>query len=104
MIVDPVDVYAHQMLVAADRIAQAHRTEDLTAIETEIAAALAIPAPPGIQPWRVLVGALAVQVDTDTPWRERAAWTLDVRSVPARAVSSAGYAGSGGWGGKERVA
>lgn len=103
----PVDAFAHQMLAAADRIAQAHRTEDLTVIEREIAAALAIPAPPGgPDPVRTLIGALAVQIDTGVPWRERFAWTLDVAAVapvePLR-PSSGGFAGSGGWGGTWKV-
>lgn len=71
--------YHHRILAAADRVADAVRTEDRDIITREITAAVCIPVPDGgPQPWTALVTALAVQVDTDVPWRERFAWTLEI--------------------------
>lgn len=79
-----LDEYAAAMLRAADRVALAYRSEDPDTIAAVIEEAVTIPAPPGTpDPWQALVGALAVQVDVDRPWRHRFAWTLDVAAVAA---------------------
>lgn len=75
------DAYALAMLRHADRIADGMRTEDPATIHALIQAALASPAPTGEDPTTALVCALAVQVDTDVPWRQRFAWTHDVDAV-----------------------
>lgn len=91
------DAFAALMLAAADRVADAYRCEDPALIARIVGEAVAIPVPPGgPDPWHALVGALAVQVDTDVPWRARFAWTLDIAAVtpdaPERGPSSASYA------------
>lgn len=87
--------YAEAMLRASDRIAEAVRTEDRDTIAAVIAEAVALPPADGADPWTSLVCALAVQVDTDVPWRERFAWTHDVAGaappIPEPGPSSASY-------------
>ena len=75
----PSDDYLTAMLRHADRLAIAHRTEDRSTIAAVLADALNEPALADAPPaWQALIHALAVQVDTDVPWRERFAWTLDI--------------------------
>lgn len=91
-----LDDYCDAMLRASDRVAEAVRTEDPAVLDRAIDDALRLPAPPGAPAAaRVLIAALAVQVDTDVPWRERFAWTHDIAAVadpiPDPGPSSASY-------------
>lgn len=82
MSADPIAAFYDEMLRASDRVAEAARTEDPVVLDREITDALATPTPPGAPSAALaLIGALAVQVDTDVPWRERFAWTLEIDAV-----------------------
>ncbi len=103
-----LDEYCRRLLFAAERIANATRTEHRPTIEAEIGAALAIPHPapsptpcscdvPRLDPAAVyaLMAALGVQVDVEErTTRERVAWTLDIAAicpVPPRTLASSAH-------------
>ncbi len=97
MTAPPVDLddYLTSMLRAADRLANAMRTEDPDLIGRYVDEALHVPAPPGAPAGlRALIYALAVQVDTDVPWRERFAWTFDIAAVAGRPADPGPSSGS----------
>lgn len=98
MTVPPEDFHAfcEEMLRAADRVAEAARTEDPAVLDREVTEALRTFAPPGApSAARTLIAALAVQVPTDVPWRKRFEWTFDIAAVsdpiPEPGPSSASY-------------
>jgi hypothetical protein len=101
-----LDAYHHAALFATDRLAQAMRTEDHETIAAVLADAKSIHVPAGAPDLMdtLLLGAV-LQIDPDGPGlRERVAWSLDIdaiNDVPAHQRASAGYAGSGGYGGTE---
>ncbi len=98
MTASPIDLddYFASMLRAADRVAIAYRSEDRDTIAAVVQDALDVTVPDGApDPWMTLVGALAVQVNIEVPWRERFAWTFDVAAAtgppPEPGPSSASY-------------
>lgn len=92
---DDIDFFFEEMLRASDRVAEATRTEDPAVLDREITEALRTLAPPGApSAARALIAALAVQVDTCVPWRERFAWTLDIDAVAGRPADPGPSSGS----------
>ncbi len=90
-----LDDYFVSMLRAADRVVIAYRSEDRDTIAAVVHAALDVTVPDGApDPWMALVGALAVQVNVEVPWRERFSWTFDVAAVAGRPADPGPSSGS----------
>jgi hypothetical protein len=100
----PIELWHHQLTMAAARMATAVRTEDRATVAAVLAAELARRPPPGgVDVVTGLLLALCIQVPDEVPLRHRVAWSLDIDQPPPPAPpSSVGYAGSGGWGGSQR--
>lgn len=90
-----LDDYFTAVLRAADRLANAARTEDPDVIERELARARSIDRPYGAPDVdTALLLAAVVQIDTDIPWRERFAWTFDIAAVAGRPADPGPSSGS----------
>ena len=100
----PIELWHHQLTMAAARLATAVRTEDRATVAAVLATELARQPPPGgVDVVTGLLLALSIQVPDDVPLRHRVAWSLDIGQLPPPVPgSSVGYAGSGGWGGSRR--
>ena len=100
----PIELWHHQLTMAAARMAIAVRTENPDTVAAVLAAELdRRPPPGGVDVVTGLLLALSIQVPDDVPVRRRVAWSLDIGQPPPPApASSVGYAGSGGWGGTHR--
>lgn len=82
MELDPLDQYHHGLVLAADRIADATRTQDLHVIFREIDTALAAPVPGGVyDAGTAVLVALAAQVDVATRQTDRLAWAAKSRPL-----------------------
>jgi hypothetical protein len=95
----PIELWHHQLTVAAARLATAVRTEDRATVSAVLATELARRPPPGgVDVVTGLLLALSIQVPDYVPLRERVAWSLDIdpppdtptqlASAPPRALTS----------------
>ncbi len=100
----PIELWHHQLTMAAARLVTAVRTEDRDTVAAVLGVELARRAPPGgVDVVTGLLLALCIQVPDEVPLRHRVAWSLDIDQPPPPAPpSSVGYVGSGGWGGSQR--
>jgi hypothetical protein len=79
----PLELWHHQLTMAAARLATAVRTEDRTTVSAVLATELARRPPPGgVDVVTGLLLALSIQVPDDVPLRERVAWSLDIDQAP----------------------
>lgn len=73
-VADVVAAYAEQLLHASALIVGAVHDEGPVAVESALAGALAVPAPPGVDPVTALVTVLAAQIDVEAPASRRLGW------------------------------
>jgi hypothetical protein len=79
----PIELWHHQLMMAAARMAAAVRTEDPDTVAAVLATELARRPPPGgVDVVTGLLLALSIQVPDDVPLRQRVAWSLDIDQPP----------------------
>lgn len=97
----PIELWHHQLTMAAARLATAVRTEDPDTVSAVLASELARRPPPGgVDVVTGLLLALSIQVPDDVPLRQRVAWSLDIDQPPPPAPASS--VGHPGWRGSHR--